>query len=306
LEVVLTSAAIIIVIISAFIHALWNLVGKRESPSPGFFLQATVLGCLCLVPVVFVHLGVVRVFPGRVWWLLVGTGLCQAAYYTGLAGAYRCGHLSVAYPLARSLPVIMVAVVSALLGHGKQFGGAVIVGFGLIVVGGMVLPIDRLSEWKLRDYLHASTLFALLAAAGTTGYSIIDDAALRLLRANPNVHVGRAWLTLVYTLLEGLSSTVWLAVMMRVMRGINGSAKPRHYKLSSVAFAGIGIYLAYSLVLLAMTFATNVSYIVAFRQLSIPIGAALGMTVLREPRDPAKLLGIAIMLAGLLMVAGGR
>lgn len=302
----MTSAAVIIVIVSAFVHALWNVVGKRESPSPEFFLRATVLGCLCLIPVVFRHLDVVRLFPPRVWWLLLATGLCQAAYYTGLAGAYRCGHLSIAYPLARSLPVIMVAVVSALLGHGKQFSGAAIAGFGLIVVGGMVLPIDRLSEWKLRDYLHASTLFALLAAAGTTGYSIIDDAALRLLRSNPDVDLARTWLTLVYTLVEGLSSTAWLAAMMLVMRGINGSAKPRQYRLSSVAFAGVGIYLAYSLVLLAMTFATNVSYIVAFRQLSIPMGAALGMTVLREPRYPAKLIGMGVMLAGLLMVAGGK
>jgi hypothetical protein len=41
--------------------------------------------------------------------------------------------------------------------------------------------------------------------------------------------------------------------------------------------------LAYSLVLIAMSFAKNISYVVAFRQLGIPIGAILGMVILKEP-----------------------
>jgi len=52
-----------------------------------------------------------------------------------------------------------------------------------------------------------------------------------------------------------------------------------------------------------MTFARNVSYVVAFRQLSIPIGAILGMTVLHEPRNAMKLTGMGVMMAGLLLVA---
>ena len=63
---------------------------------------------------------------------------------------------------------------------------------------------------------------------------------------------------------------------------------------------GIGIYLAYTLVLVAMGFVTNVSYVVAFRQLSIPLGAALGILLLKEPPYRPKLVGIAVAFAGLV------
>lgn len=65
------------------------------------------------------------------------------------------------------------------------------------------------------------------------------------------------------------------------------------------------IYLAYTLVLVAMGLAGNVSYAVALRQLSILFGAILGILVLREPCPLPKLVGVAILLAGLILVGTG-
>ena len=60
---------------------------------------------------------------------------------------------------------------------------------------------------------------------------------------------------------------------------------------------------AYGLVLLAMAFVTNVSYVSAFRQISLPIGVFLGMIVHHEPRYLPRLTGLAIILAGLVFIA---
>jgi uncharacterized membrane protein len=57
--------------------------------------------------------------------------------------------------------------------------------------------------------------------------------------------------------------------------------------------------------LLALAFVENVSYIVAFHRLSIPLGAVLGILILKEKFYPLKLLGVLIMLVGLLGVALG-
>jgi len=54
-----------------------------------------------------------------------------------------------------------------------------------------------------------------------------------------------------------------------------------------------------------MGFVKNISYVVAFRQLSIPLGALMGIIVLREPRFPPKLVGVAVLCAGLALVATG-
>lgn len=297
----MTFAAIGLLVVSAVVHAVWNLIGKRENPSSLFFVYASMFGCMCLLPVMLTHVAVVRLIPMGVWVFLLATGVFQAVYYWGLAGAYRSGHLSIAYPLARSAPVLIVALVGLLMGKEHQLTPISILGMVLVAVGSLVLPIERLADWHPRDYLHPATLFALMAALGTSGYSIVDDSALRLLRSSVGAQSSRIALTLVYAFFENLSALCWLGLF--VLCGRKSSAKSAKPALLSTALAGFGICFAYCLVLLAMTFAKNVSYVVAFRQLSIPIGAALGVTVLREPRTTSKLIGVAVMLAGLLLVA---
>ena len=71
------------------------------------------------------------------------------------------------------------------------------------------------------------------------------------------------------------------------------------------AMTGIGIYLTYGLVLVSMNYVTNVSYVAAFRQLSIPLGALLGMALLKEPRYPPKIIGVVIVFLGLVLVSMG-
>ncbi|MGI6295354.1 MAG: multidrug DMT transporter permease [Armatimonadota bacterium] len=298
----MTSAAIALLVFSAIIHATWNMIGKREDPSAKFFLIANTMGVLLLSPVVLSNLSLPLSFPVEVWKLIAITGLFQAVYFMGLAGAYRAGHLSVAYPLARSAPVLMVAVISILMGKGSQLTSPSIVGMVLVAIGGLLLPINRIADWKLRDYLHASTLFALLAAVGTSGYSLADDAALRVLKEQ--LSANRVILTLNYAFFEGISTFLWLGLLVLIgQRNGKDSAKSQPVRFRHAMVAGIGICLAYTIVLLAMTLAKNVSYIVAFRQLSIPIGAVLGVTVLREPGSVNKFVAITVMLAGLVLVA---
>ncbi len=74
----------------------------------------------------------------------------------------------------------------------------------------------------------------------------------------------------------------------------------RAYKRSA-ALTGIGIYVTYGLVLASMNFVSNVSYVAAFRQLSIPIGALLGMAFLKEPPYRPKIIGLAVIFAGLVL-----
>ena len=73
----------------------------------------------------------------------------------------------------------------------------------------------------------------------------------------------------------------------------------------TAAVAGLMMTGAYGLVLLAMAFVTNVSYVSAFRQISLPIGVFLGMIVHREPRYVPRLVGSTVILTGLVLVTLG-
>ena len=71
----------------------------------------------------------------------------------------------------------------------------------------------------------------------------------------------------------------------------------------SAAITGIGIFLTYTIVLVSMNYVSNVSYVAALRQLSIPIGALMGIVLLKEPPFLPKLIGIGTIFIGLVLAA---
>ena len=144
---------------------------------------------------------------------------------------------------------------------------------------------------------------ALVAAAGIAAYTVADDKALRYLRDLPGRPMGPVEGTMLYMVLEGISCSIWQGLfvlpssrerklMPEVLKSYKGAA----------ALTGIGIYLGWGMVLVSMNFVTNVSYVAAFRQLSIPLGALFGMAFLKEPRFRPKLIGIVAIFIGLVLV----
>jgi len=302
----MTLTAIILLLISTITHVGWNLLGKREHPTSAFLLVANTLGTLCLAPVLIRYGRVLADFSPRVWMLLMLTGICQAAYYAALAGAYRSGDMSLAYPLARSLPAVFVAILTQLIGQGERLTGQAILGIGLIVAGSFVLPMTRFGDFQWKNYFQLSTLLALGAALGTTGYSTIDDEALRLLRETIDPTIGHAAVTTLYSFCEGISTSLWLAVFVLMYKPERTSLRQiLRTRMRVAAITGASICLGYNLVLIAMAYVSNVSYVVAFRQISVPLGVLLGVIILKEARHAPKFVGVAIMFVGLVLVGTG-
>ena len=297
--------AIILLIIAAFAHATWNFIGKSRNPTAAFFLVANTAGIFILLPAVFYRPDATASMSAEVWLMVVATGLCQAVYFTALAGAYRNGHMSIAYPLARSSPVIVVMIVSILLGRGSEVSWLCTIGIVMVVGGCFLLPMKFFRDFRVSNYLNATCLFALIAALGTAGYSLIDDQALRTLRAM-QVNVGsNINTTMTYAFWEGCSQVIWLALFV-LFSGERKSVKiviAKHRK--PALLAGVAMYFTYTLVLISMAFVKNISYVVGFRQLSVPLGALMGIMLLKEPRPLPKLIGVAIIFAGLVLIGFG-
>jgi len=299
--------AITLVVLSAFMHAGWNLLSKRRSPSAAFFLVASIAGALLLSPTLVLYHGtVLHEIPPRVWALILITGFFMALYYVSLAGAYQAGDMSVAYPLARSSPVIVVTVVTLVLGRGDQISAVCVTGIILVVGGCFLIPLKRFGELRFRNYLNPICGLALLAAVGTSGYSIVDDEALRQLRTDAQVTIVNTQVTLLYACLEALAASLWLSVFVALRRNRGSSlGQVLRRNRRHAVLTGVAIYLTYGIVLVALAFADNVSYVVAFRQLSIPLGVVFGVLVLKEPPHVPKLAGVAIIFVGLMLVALG-
>lgn len=299
----MTITAILLITFSAFIHAFWNFISKRQNPSISFFLIASVVSAILIAPLLVIYRNGLPYFRASDWLLVVVTGICQALYYVGLSGAYRNGDLSLAYPLVRALPVLLVALISLALGRGNQIGALAFLGFILVAAGCLILPLPNFGELKLRHYLNICCLFAALAALGTTGYTLIDDQILRNLRTAPGMPLVKTQITLLFMALENISLTAALAVYISLRPAERWNLHTT-WKTLWITASGAGLMMtgAYGLVLLAMAYVTNVSYVSAFRQVSLPIGVFLGMVVHREPRYLPRLIGLAIILAGLILL----
>ncbi len=301
-----TAAALIA--LSAVLHAGWNYVSKRRSPTMGFFSIAAATAAVLMIPVLVANVELVDDVPGAVWLLLVFTGVAQAVYVHGLAGAYAGGDISLAYPLARALPVLAVAGVGFLLGRGDQIGTLSLIGMVLILIGCVVLPLPHFRRLVWADYRGVVYVMAAVAAIGTTGYTLIDDGALTRLESLIDDVTGQTRVTLFYISLQAgatalgiVGLTVARSVTRRQLRAVIGDRS----LLRTGMLTGAVITATYGLALAAMAYVSDVSYVAAFRQLSIPIGAALGIVVAGESRHRPKLIGVAVITFGLVLVGLG-
>jgi drug/metabolite transporter (DMT)-like permease len=301
-----TLAAIALLTGASITHALWNFAGKRDRPTTAYFLAANTLGTLAFAWVIVPTAPAIASFPPRLWFLTALTGVFQAGYYMALAGTYGSGDLSVSYPIARAAAVLFIGIVNTLLRNGHGPSPLAWAGMVCIAAGILLLPLQKLSGFRLSRYAQKSTLLALAAAACTVGYSMADSRALSIAAEIPDPPWGRIGVTLLYSVLEGLSTSAWLAIFVfAAPRQRAGARQVVTNGLWRTALTGVTIFFTYTLVLFAMYLAKDVNYVVAFRQLSVPIGAALGVLVLREPLYRPKLIGIVVVTAGLLLVALG-
>jgi len=296
----LSSAALALVLVSVCMHAGWNVLGKRNAPSLASFTLAYGAGGAVMLPLVLLGPSLTAL-PSAFWGWLALSGLCQMLYMGGLAWAYARGDVSVLYPIARALPVIMVPLVSiALLGSRvlDRWDG---LGMVLVVVGALCLPLSHPQARRISTYLTPAMGFALLAAAGTVGYSLIDKQALGLMQG-----AGHSGLTAgaVFMVLQALMTLTWSVPLMALLPAERRRLPAlRQQGLTMLVVTGLMMTCTYGLVLIAMALTDEVSYVVALRQLSIPVGVLMGVLWLKEPASRAKAVGTLVMVVGLVLVA---
>lgn len=298
--------ALLLVTASCFLHVSWNLFGKKVSPTPAFFTLAYCIGSLVLLPLIMPSLPMLSQVPPAFWLLLGLSASCQAFYSWSLAGAYASGDISHTYPLARALPVLMVALASFWLYPRAQLSAAEMLGMLVVVTGALLLPMQHLRDFRLSHYVNRASGWAVAAAVATTGYSLLDSEAIHLMRRSVTTGSDLS-LALLYIWLQGVGSLLVL-LPIQLCRG-HWRRSLLHVGRTRWKMAGLSgcmMLMTYWLVLWAMQYADNVSYVVAFRQLSIPLGVLVGIWLLGERSTRMKWGGTLLILGGLVVLALNR
>ena len=294
--------AALLIVISVVFHATWNLIAKKSVMTISFY------GLLCLTSCVFLCNGLFwlpvryRELPPAFWRTLVLTVSFDCLYGYGLSHAYRKLDMSSAYPVMRSLPLLLTMPLSVMLG-GKPLPPHAVVGMVVAFGGCLLMPLKRFRDFNWRFYVSADMLFILLAACGTTGYTLMDSRALAIMReSEPNLP--KAVVSIGYYAVR----TVFLASFLAVCNLVNPADRRNYFAMIRkydwrIPLASVSAMLCYFTVLLAMNYVTNVTYVQMLRLLALPMGLLTGIFVLKEKGAPPKFVGVALILAGLILAA---
>jgi uncharacterized membrane protein len=285
----MTPLAVALVLLSALLHATWNLFGKGSEDKPAFFFAQGVCAAVLLLPAVCLLWPAAA--PGATAWLLVAvSAVAHAAYAFYLVKSYEAGDLSIAYPLSRTAPALVLLWEVTL---GRQplsiMGGA---GALLAVVGALAVQWPMLRRHGLRGVLRADvTRYALTTALFIALFTIVDKQGV--MRLHPLVYL---------FLILGGEFPVFGARMGGALTARLQAEWRRRWRLI-VATAVVGPF-SYALILSALQTAPA-TYVLSLRQTSIVFGVLLGRTVLGESGTRYPLLGALVITAGSVLIAVG-
>ncbi len=296
----MTLTAFLLIFVSVFLHAGWNFISKKNTPSAAFYMLSSATAALIWLGF-FLHSGIsCSALPGRFWWILAFSWFGEMLYCIGLAYGYRRGDISLVYPLGRSLPVLLTAAVTISFGLGKMPNALALGGMALISIGCLFLPLKDFREFHWKTYCTPLLFFVLLIAAGVTIYTIFDSEAAKILKELPDNHDSRIVTSLFYLFLVESGLTAVLGLFVLTQKQERAEFKRLFLKTPWPHITGVFSSSAYALILLAMPLVTNVSYIQAFRQMSLPLGVLAGVFILKEPCGKVKLFGIILIVIGLI------
>ncbi len=286
--------AIILIVISTFVHAGWNMLVRSRQSSYTFLRITIVISVVGIGPALLAEFWGTH-FPLQVWFYLGLAGIFQAIYYLGLTQGYQSGDFTVVYPVARALPILLIALAD--VARGRAPSAIAWLGMVAVSLGCMVTPLESWQNFKIGYYWNRTMIWIVVTALGIVGYTVVDKAAAELIEPGP-------WTAARYGVYETILSGVayWL-----ILKGLGQpTGEPSGWQgWKWPSLGAIGVFGAYWLILWSYQLSPQASYVVALRQLSIVIGVALGSMLFREPAPALRLSAavvIAVGVAGIVLV----
>lgn len=274
--------ALTLVLLSAFLHASWNLLAKRVSRGAEFVWLFVACSAVLFAPAAGYliwreqpRIGLLEIA------FILGSALLHLGYMLALQRGYRAGDLSLVYPLARGTGPAL-AVVGAVLIFGERPPPVAILGVVLVVLGAFVLAGG---ERLFRFVDGRAVAYGLVTGLFIASYTLSDAYVVTELALHPLIFL---WFS------ELLRALILAPTAFKRRSEVRELWATRRREVLGVAILSP---LAYLLILVALQVAP-VSYVAPAREISILIGTALGTGLLREGERGRRLGAAAVMVAG--------
>ncbi len=137
-------AALCLILFSAAVHAVVNILTKRADDKYAMRLLIGVFSAVIVTPALFF----VPLPQGKAVWLLLGTACVHAVYELLLVKSYESAAFSAVYPVARGTGPLFTTL-GALLLLGEHPGAAEIAGI-VLICGGVSPSVFRIAPARAR------------------------------------------------------------------------------------------------------------------------------------------------------------
>ncbi len=287
-----------LLVIAAVFHAVSQALIKGAKNSAVF--SWLMLGASTVIgfPALFFTGGII---PAG--WMIVGaSGIVEALYFMSLTKAYSQGDLSSVYPIARGSAPLLTLLWSVLfLGERPSMAG--LFGIVVIVAGIYLSRLRGPSDWKkpFRNFSHGGAGWALLTGLFISGYTTVDKVGTE--QIDPFLYLylvlGIAWIVQMPLRLMALQRAAIRDEVGETREGVRRIAViPCLMILGSMALG----FAAYTLVLFAMR-TSPVSYVAPVREMSVVLGAWIGVRIMKEEGGLMRIVAAASIFLGILIIA---
>jgi drug/metabolite transporter (DMT)-like permease len=289
----MTYLAMVLVFLSTFMHAGWNLLARKYRSEEVFFGRMLALIALIgLVPTIWSEIAVQSITP-KAWLCVMGSGFFCGLYLHFLARSYRSADFTTVYPLVRALPVLLVGAGDVLRGMPPTSVGWI--GLFLISAGCILSPAYPFRVPSFRSYFTKGNLMILVTALCTVGYTLLDKMASEVILQGPATaaRYGYVYLAIAF---------VTYSISLRIFR-IEGEGRDKNsIGWPILLLAACFNFGAYWLVLWAYQLSQHDSYVLSFRQFSIVIGVIIAFAVYKESGKLVRFTAVSFIAAGLILI----
>ncbi|MBD3919442.1 EamA family transporter [Paenibacillus sp. PR3] len=277
--------AIMLVLLSGLLHAIWNLYTKRSSNKVSFLWLTQLVAVLIFTPLTIIEWDTSRMTGTGALMLLLSMVL-HGIYVLLLARTYTVGDFSQVYPIMRGTSPLVVPILgTALLGeHLTALGwfGVVLILFGVGVTSNLRLLMKGSTKAA-----YKAPLLALAVGLCIASYIIVDKISLDYMPAvmlNQATNIGNA-------LLLG-----WAAFRSHAVKS------ELRINWKTILLGGIIAPGGYMLFLYALSLAP-VAQLAPMREIGTVFGTLMGIMLLREPQGKRRIGTSILITAGVILLA---
>ena len=290
-------SALALVILAGLIHASWNIVAKKAGGDARFAAFTGVVMMLFWAPL-GIWLGVDELprWGMTEWLFIVASAGLHTLYYLTLLRGYRKADLTVVYPVARGSGPLMSSL-AAVVVLGERITAIGLAGIGGVVAGVFLIAggpalLRKAHDPVQRARVHKGLRYGIVTGLFIASYTVVDGYAVKLLAVSP-------------ILLDYIGNLFRLVLLApAVLRDRPAAVALWRLQWKHALFIGIISPVSYVMVLYAIKVAP-LSHVAPAREVSMLFAALIGGQLLGEGDRAARLLGAALIAAGVMALALG-